>query len=406
MKNRKLIICAAVLILLLAGVIAGLCSRGTTIAFYGVDDSTRLALQNYVQDWAKEKNVKLKFSVLDDRKTLKSQALSVNNAALVFTVSGHAVQFAADKSARKSGFSPDLLSAMTSSMKSSAVLNADGSLVKALPVLTDNFEISVNYSAFKNSGLAAITTWNDLEAFFRQQKTKLDAPLNFAGGDSSVLLDLLGALAEAFDGAVEYNRAAEMIKSAAEKKWNHLALAESLCGSYNAPLYSAAKKLSEWYKAGYLNRDCFNYTEKDIKAYMNARLSSTVFMPLNHHRRVDTNTIKFFSTIYLPSANLPGSRAFTAPVVYAVPQKKNSKLALLAQYLTSVEGQEKLSRESGLAPVLSHCRTPDRQADDVRYWVAATNSPLAGLSREADLTKKQKDLLGEELGGIIRQGKF
>ena len=40
------------------------------------------------------------------------------------------------------------------------------------------------------------------------------------------------------------------------------------------------------------------------------------------------------------------------------------------------EGQEKLCAQTGFAPVLAQCKTVDRQADDARYWVAATNPPL------------------------------
>ena len=65
-----------------------------------------------------------------------------------------------------------------------------------------------------------------------------------------------------------------------------------------------------------------------------------------------------------------------------------------------------MSRATGLAPVFAQCRTPDRQADDVRYWVAATNAPLAGLSREVALSKKQKDELAQDLAAKIKFGQF
>lgn len=409
MKNKKIILISgicAVLILALCFIIFLCPKSSTSVAFYGIEENSKNAIQTCIEEWAKENKIKVTFFSLEDSKALKKQPLALKKADLLFTTSGAGVKYAKDSSSKKAGFAPQLLNEMTTSMKATAFLNDEGSLVKALPVLAGNFELSIYLSAFKNSGMSSLATWSDFETFLKKQKRTLESPLIFAGADSTTFLDLLGALTEAFDGINEYKKAAEFLNSFAKGKLKTTELAEELCSSYNSPLYTSAKQLSEWYKNGFLGRDCFNLTQKDIRAFMNARLSSAVFMSLSNHRAVDSNTIRAFSSIYLPSETEPGSRAFTAPVIYAVPMEKSSKLTQLAGFLASVQGQEKLSRSSGLAPVFSHCKTPDRQADDVRYWLAATNAPLAGLSREADLSKKQKDEIAKELAAKIRLGKF
>ena len=376
------------------------------IGFYGIDPTVQKSICSVIENWNKKVGQKFEFKTLDPSKTLESHFFLGKKPDLLFTVSGNSVKTAAEEASKKAAVSENSLQKMTSSIKMSAIRGENPGTVSALPLLTGNFEISINTSSFRTSGMNAIATWSDIERFLKIQKKKLDYPVIFAGKDSDLMLDFLGALTEAFDGVAEYKKAVEIIEHAKNKKWKVSEVAEQLCGSYNAPLYASAKQLSKWYNAGLLNRDVFNLSQKDVNAFLQARLATMVFMPLSQHRTVENRTIERFSTIYFPSEKAPGERSFTAEIIYAVPQKKNRLNTLLIEYLNSDSGQEDLSRATGLAPVFAQCRTPDRQADDVRYWVAATNAPLAGLSREVALSKKQKDELARELAAKIKFGQF
>ncbi|MDE7140993.1 MAG: hypothetical protein K2O09_09630, partial [Treponemataceae bacterium] len=99
-----------------------------------------------------------------------------------------------------------------------------------------------------------------------------------------------------------------------------------------------------------------------------------------------------------PPAHLP--RRISPPFLF----RKQKKALALARQLMTADTQENLSHMTGLAPVLAQCPTPDQQADDARYWVAATNAPLAGLSREAALSDAQWQELSAVLARIIRFG--
>lgn len=378
------------------------------IGFYGIDTSTQKAICSVVENWNKDtKNgFRFKFKTLDSSKTLESQLFVGKKPHLLFTTNGSAVKIATDSASKKAALASAPLGKMTSSVQAAAISGKNPGTVAALPLLCGHFEISINSTAFRNSGMKAIASWADIEQFLKIQKKNIANPLIFAGKDPEVFLNLLGALTEALDGAEEYQKACTLIEEAKQKKWKAAQLAEELCGSYNAPLYTAAKKLSDWFSSGFLSRDCFNLTTKDVNAFLQAKLATCVFMPLYVHRSVDQNTIKRFSTIYFPSEASPETRKFTGEIIFAVPQKKNSLNTRLVQYLSSEAGQEELSRATGLAPVFAQCRTPDRQADDVRYWIAATNTPLAGLSRESDLTQKQKNELALELAAKIKAGTF
>ena len=130
-------------------------------------------------------------------------------------------------------------------------------------------------------------------------------------------------------------------------------------------------------------------------------MTKAFFTTLSVHRTYDVNAVSRFSTIYLPSKNSADLRHFTATTTYAIPLTNNEKVEYIVEQLVTTETQSNLSQTTGLAPVLANCRTPDQQADDARYWVAATNPPLAGLSREAELTDEEIKALGNEVRALV-----
>ena len=125
-----------------------------------------------------------------------------------------------------------------------------------------------------------IATWDDIEQFAQIQKKELDFPVSFAGAEPLFLLDLLGALGEAFDGYDAYTKAADILRDAALAK-------------------------------------------KDGVDFDAATVAKKIFID------------------------------------------------------------------------------PDQQADDTRYWVAATNAPVAGLGHEANLSAQELSRLADEIRMLI-----
>ena len=81
---------------------------------------------------------------------------------------------------------------------------------------------------------------------------------------------------------------------------------------------------------------------------------------------------------------------------------KSAQSEKLLTALVSKAQQEQLSQATGTAPVLKQSRTPDKQSDDARFWIAATTVPLAGLSNEVFLTKEAKITLAAEIAAKIK----
>lgn len=398
--NKKIVIsAAAVLLAAFAVSLIPLLNRKNTIAIYGLGEPQTEAIKSQLLEISEEKKLGLDVLILSNEKSISSQLNLSPKTLAVITTSGYAMESAVKKANKKAGVSFDLTSEMTSSMRNSAILN-ENKKVAAIPLLSDNLEIDIDTQAFRTSGMEAIATWNDITTFGRIQKRRIDFPLAFAGSDGQFFLDLLGGFAEAFDGQTSYNKAAEILRGAAGKKFDAVEIAKNLADNPDSPLITSIRFLKNWYKNGILNANTFSLSKKDIDAFVANSLAYGIFMTLSDHRNTE-NKISNYSSIYFPSDKSASSRTFTSSTIYAVSLKKSKSVEKLISDLVSADGQEKLSRATGFAPVLSHCRTPDKQADDVRYWIAATNPPNAGLGHEAYFTKEHFRQLGKELAARV-----
>ena len=209
------------------------------------------------------------------------------------------------------------------------------------------------------------------------------------------------AFAESLDGVSSYQAAAKILKQN-ENSFNAVKVAVALCDEPDSPLATTIKQLKSWYRLGFIHPGVFSLQKNDVEAFASSRLASILSMSLETHRDFAQNTISRYSSVYFPSEHGANSRIFTGKTYYAVQMAKSESAQKLISALLSTEIQETLSRATGVAPVLAQCRTPDKQADDARYWIAATTAPLAGLSNEIYLSKADKSALAAEIAARIR----
>ena len=319
---------------------------------------------------------------------------------MIIASSGYAVRNSAGTAG--AGIDPAKidLSDLFSSMREACI--SDNQKLRAVPLIFDNLEINVELSAFKMSGMKAIGTWKQIEEFAQIQKKENAYPVCFAGSDPVFLLDLLGALGEAFEGKEAYDKAAEiLIQASASDNFDAADIVNKLFINSEAPIPYSIYYLNKLYKQGYITPASQYLTHSDINSYLQQRVTNLFFTTLSLHRTYDVKAIDRYSSIYLPSESSPEQRHFTATAAYAVPVSKNADLAELIQKLISTEAQTSISRATGLAPVLANCPTPDKQADDARYWVAATSTPLAGLGHEAEFSEEQLEQLLKAINSLL-----
>ena len=401
-KSIVSITASVIAVLLSATIIISIsASRKPVIAFYDLDSPTENAVKAALgEDFS--------YVTLNTHTSLSYQVKKAKAAAL-FTKGAVSVDNAKELASKKALLPQTALNGMTSSIRALATPIQNGS-VSALPILTDHLEVNIDNNLLKATKvpLSKVPFWNDLTKFALAAAKRTSNPkIVFAGKESDTLIDILGALCESIEGRPSYDTAIKLInmeieKAASEKRsLNGTALADVLAASPTSPLFSAAQMISQWRAQNILYPDVFSLTSENLDTLMEMELASLVIMPLSVHRTIGQQTIQRYTSIYLPSYNPASNRFFTAPVVYAVPLLADKKVLASLETLSSAPVQEKLSRASGLAPVLAQCRTPDRQADNVRYWVAASNTPLCGLSREVPLTSREKDELALALKALI-----
>ena len=404
-KNQKLAIAIITIIALVfvAGASAAIvATRKPVVAFYDVAEADAEHIRQQLGD-------AFAYRTISAARPLAWELEQGAAPAMLVVPTGQALSAARAKAAPKASVSAEILRETTSSIRG---LSQGGAAVQGVPFLSSHLEIAVNTQELRKTSVKSINLWSDFEAFAKEASARNGTQLLFAGKDSAAFLDILGAVAESLDGRQAYDNAAQLIAIAIDKAGNTDAdfsahqLAQALASSPDTPLYDALRMLNRWYKEGIIFSDVFSLDQTAVAALMEEQLSSAVIMTLNDHRAIAHSVIDKYASIYFPSNIPPVSRVFTAPVYFAVPLKNNKAVLAAARALLSTEQQEALSRATGLAPVLARCRIPDKQANDARHWVAGTNSPLAGLSRDCELTQGQRDALAAELGSLLRFGAF
>ena len=406
-KKLKIILFGLLIVLILA-VAAALYifipSKNFIIAFYGISDKQQQGITSVIENIAQEKNLTINFVQYDSEKSLASQIPISRKPNILFTTSGEPARTAIEKSQKKAGVSAEIISGMTSSMRGTVTNSSIKGKVISLPILSSHFEVDIATQNFRASTIESINTWNDVEKFIANQKTIIEAPVIFAGADADLMLDLFGAFAESLDGAESYKSAARII-SEGTKSFNATRIAENLCDNPDSPLATTVKTLSSWYAKGFIHPGVFSFKNNDVEAFASKNLAAVFFIPLETHRSFSSRTISQFTSVYFPSEISPNARVFTGTTYLAINLAKAKQSEILLSEMMKPEKQENLSRATGMAPVLMQCRTPDKQADEARYWIAATTSPFAGLSNEVFLTNDQKTAIVGEIAEKIRRKK-
>lgn len=399
-NSKKYVIVSAIFIAILAAIslFIFLLPRDYSIAFYRIEDQQRQGIISVIDSLGIKQ--KITYITYDSDKSLKEQIPLTKKPDMIITISGFALDSAIDRASGNASLSDSLSTGMTSSIRS-AIRSQNGKIT-ALPFLSSHMEADIDLREFQNSETKQINSWRDVEKFMKEQKKRKDSPMIFAGGTPEFMLDFMGAFAESLDGIDSYNQAVKILTDNSEK-FNPLRVAIRLCDEPDSPFATSIKHLKGWYKQGFMHPGTFSMTKNDVEGFASSALSSVLFMSLENHRSMSQNAISRYTSIYFPSERSANSRIFTGKTYFAIPLKKSNTSAIIAEGLVNNDIQEKLSRTTGLAPVLAQCRTPDKQSNDARYWIAATSAPLPGISNEVYLTKEQKTALAAELAARIRE---
>ena len=398
---------AAFLILILLAANITVLKPKTHVAFYDVGQNDISSVKNYLENLTDSKGKKTlyKFYQLNSDQSLAQQIKSKYNI-LICSKNLNVQEYISSKSTKKRAkLGPDvsILSDMTISVKQSAITTKNA--VNFIPLLLDNNEIDIDRSIFKQSKIPAINSWNDVENFAAYCKKITSTPIIFAGASDDTILGILGSLTEALSGQESYLKLVDSIKNlCSNKNVTHTAFENLIqeCTVVDGPLFYSLKKLKSWYKNGLLAQNFNAITLKDLQFYMENTTCPVALMTLSQHRSIPYKAITKYSSIYYPSEISSVQRYFSASQYGIIQLKNNKRSSRTINNLISNKGQETLSSSTGLAPVLANCSAADKQADDVRYWIAGTNQPNMGLAADSFTDNTYKHYFAEAIRTAIR----
>ncbi|MFA6855783.1 MAG: hypothetical protein WCR31_01110 [Treponema sp.] len=372
------VIIAAVAIMTASVLVIGMHLRKPVAAFYGLPESTQRAISSELADFT--------IITYNASKPLDTQLKYGKKADILFTSGGKAVSAAVlTVEKNKAALPHAVLDGMISSARMAAPINTEGAVL-AVPILINNYEIDINRSLMRDSGYASLDSWADIDKFARSMHGKITAPVIMAGGDDRELINITGALCEALQVKAAWDnivlKIRESIAAGKDTEMDFESVISGLCSSQESPLYMTDRMLSSWYKDGILYPEIFHMKISDVKSFMENGFCAISFLTLTQHRTIAPQNINNYDSQYYPSSPDASARNFTSPLIFIIPLRKNKQGTYIIKAFAK-DKQEKISRATGLAPVQADSRVPDRQADDVRYWVAASGVPLPGLADAA-----------------------
>lgn len=406
---KLLLFTTAGIVIFIALVLAvlAIASRKPTAAFYGISERNQKNIVTVLQTTHKRRNKKsLPYNVvtLDSSVSLQKALKKVRKPTLLFINNGLNADYAASLAAKKGhGLEKSVLSGMTRSVVQTAIFSK-GKVI-AVPLLLDNYEIDISNLKFKPSDIESVNTLEDLEILAKKSKSSTMAPIIFDSSNDENFLNIFGAFVEAVSGREKYESAVEKIKqSIAVGKSSRQAFISLLTelSAVDGEFYETVNLFKKWVQMGILPKNYLKFHSKDVNAYMlGGNINAVVIMSLSAHRSTERAVISKYSSRFIPALTTREDRSFTAPVTYGIMLKKN-KIAKHSLELLAGELQNQLSIKTGLAPVLAQCGVPDRQSDDVRYWVAATEKPSTPLSAAAFKNNPNREAFAEALRATLK----
>ena len=407
LKTAAVLISAAIIIFIaLFLTVLTVMNKKPNAAFYGISERNRDAIIKILQKTHVRKNGRsepFNIIILDDTQTLENELKKSKKPDILFIYNGLNADYAlALVKNRKLRLPASALDGMTSSIRS--IMQIEGNSIGAVPLLIDHYEVDVHTKMFKSSGVQNIETWNDIGRFCKTLESSLTSPAFFAGGNDREIINIVGALTESLSGKVAWDSACKKIVDFNSNGKNSSAelrgLLEKMCGD-GGEFYKPVSLLQDWLANGILRRNVYQTQLSDIKFFMSGDLSALALLTLSEHRKLEHAAISQFTSVYYPSDFAGNERHFTAPIIMGIPLSKN-KTAHNSLIQMAGNFQSELSMTSGLAPVQANAAVPDVQADDVRYWVAASSSPLPSLSDAAFKSEDERAAFAKELRNILQ----
>lgn len=388
--SAGIILLGAALILILS-----ITTKRPHIAFYNVPVKVQDSITKMIN--AEQKNKKEKpfdVIVLDASIPLSLQTKTIKKADFLVATNDYDVKAFAESYKKIKPLSIDLIEGMPSATIATIPVNQNS--LKYAPILYDFYEIDVNYPAFVENGIQNISLWPDLVNFALTTRSDLPSPFLISAAEDEYFINIFGMVLESLYGHAELQKLEDSLYQAFKKDLTSNSGSNEILAAKLKELTSGDTALNntmlsfvKLVNSEILPKNYTSYVNKDFSFFMEGNLCAAAFTSLSTHRTINHSTLKNYRSIYSPGIYTAQERKFQAPQIIVSSLNKN--MTDYVKFLCETN-QFELSSSTGLAPVQKNCSVPDVQADDVRYWLAASAGPIMPLSASVPSEKAKKFL--------------
>lgn len=404
MKNKKNIkrICFSLFIIVLISALTYLviytsknsCKK---IAFYNIPKEHKNTFTKYI-----EKSLNESFSIieLDSSIPLSLQEDQLKKVSLLFCITDSNTKQFATSNKNVFPISQNYTTEMPISIKSSIPEKSNN--LAYIPFLYDMYQIDVNYDMYKQTSKPNINTWNDFINVASEEIIYSPSPIIIPFYEDKEFLNIFGQLFEVFSNYQKYEELHNALSEAYQKDMANnytstycIDFMKSLLES-NYEIINTYNQLKKMFENKLISSNTLKFSMNDTLFYCNNQLTGFSMLKLTDHRKIDKDVIGHYKSIYFPSLFITDERKFVSNEYAIIMLKNNFKTNKIISDFTN-QFQYDLCVSTGLAPVQKNSKTPDRQADDVRYWLAASSGPLLPLSAAIPDSKTQ-----EKIANLLR----
>ncbi len=385
-------------------------SRKFYITYYDIPENIQTVFTKNITAYLEKNNPKSIpiFNTIDDSISLVDALKKQKKYNLVFTYNGKNLNMLDENTEIKTYYSDrKILKGVTSSIKKTVTKNNN---IIAIPLLSDYFELCCNNKLLKATNCSLPKTFDQLSVFAdackqyasnKNSKIPIQWEYFLAAADDNTLLEFIGAYIESLYGIQACKKLEKAIAGNSFEK----IISTDLTGD-GITLKNILTVFSKWKTENLVHPNLINLTQLDIRNFMKRNTAPAAFMLFSKYRSIKNDILVNHSMSFFPSGKIKRSRFFTAPVLCGINISKKQKKQIISeyilQYLISIKEQGNLCTATGLAPVQAQALTPDKEADDVRFWIAATEPPYPGLDRTAFSTSAERHTFAEQIRTLIR----
>lgn len=365
-----------------------------SLAFYNIEKEKQKKIISLVEEISGRKWNAVQ---LDGAERFSAQEKKFRHCSLVFAVSDAGTKEFCNSSKKVKPLPANLLSGMSFSV--AKTVSQKNGQIKYVPFLYDMSVLDVNYNFFEHSAVKELSVWSDFLTLAEREKSRAQSAVEIPFGDDSEFLNVFGVILEALSSPKEYESFADALKTAAMENSPVRDVFLENCEKDTAFL-KTLDTLRLMIERGLVSEKTLSHTKDDVLFAADNGLCAAAFLPLSAHRKISRAIIKDYRTVYCPSLELSVERKFCADEYSVFALKKNRTTLKIIEAFSNSR-QTEISTETGLAPVQKNCAVADRQADNVRYWLAASSGPALPLSKTL-LTAKNRKAAADFIRGKLR----